>query len=527
MVSSKTYTPDIVDGTVTKFLSDVIIKSEQYCRVYVADTLTNGAPAIEDLAPVGDWVLVDNYIHFYTAPVNKYVVIEVATSTEELGDILAGAAVERAEAAADEAEAARDASEASATSANNDASSASSNATEALTSATNASTSATNAATSEANAATSATNASTSAGQALTYSQDAGTYATSAYNSKVDAETAKTAAESALDSFTDLYLGAKEVDPALDNNGDALQTGAMYFNSVAGEMRTYNGSVWVTGYVDISGHLASTSNPHSVTAAQVGLGPVAWDSGVGAFVVPKDAVQNDSYGTLYTTNTGSKNSSITAHNGYGGSQLMKWDANGTRLGNRYTSNGGSGHLYLTTGNDVVSMTIDDSHNVNTTGDIYHGANDVFNNGNALFWWNAAGTGVLGVFSVTNADVVSVGSPSMQLNLQTANSRPQFNGYEQVPIRAEAYVTDSGVLIASMGISSVVKEATGQYLITLSRAFNSANDIHPIATIRAISSTYGCIRADAISASQIRVFTSNTSGTATDAYFNLIVPAYHL
>ena len=103
-----------------------------------------------------------------------------------------------------------------------------------------------------------ASSASTSAGQALTYAQDAGTYATSAYNSKVDVETAKTAAEAALDSFTDVYLGSKEVEPTLDNDNNPLQLGALYFNSVAGEMRVYDGSTWVTAYVNISGVVTET-----------------------------------------------------------------------------------------------------------------------------------------------------------------------------------------------------------------------------------------------------------------------------
>jgi len=53
------------------------------------------------------------------------------------------------------------------------------------------------------------------------------------------AEAAQTAAELALDSFDDRYLGAKAANPTLDNDGDALITGATYFNSVANVMRVY------------------------------------------------------------------------------------------------------------------------------------------------------------------------------------------------------------------------------------------------------------------------------------------------
>ena len=77
-----------------------------------------------------------------------------------------------------------------------------------LGSATVAATSATNAATSETNAATSATNAATS---------------------ETNAATSATNAAASYDNFDDRYLGAKSSAPTVDNDGDALITGALYF----------------------------------------------------------------------------------------------------------------------------------------------------------------------------------------------------------------------------------------------------------------------------------------------------------
>ena len=48
------------------------------------------------------------------------------------------------------------------------------------------------------------------------------------------------AAEAALDDFTDIYLGAKTSNPTLDNDGDALQDGAMYFNTTDNVMKVYD-----------------------------------------------------------------------------------------------------------------------------------------------------------------------------------------------------------------------------------------------------------------------------------------------
>jgi hypothetical protein len=56
-------------------------------------------------------------------------------------------------------------------------------------------------------------------------------------------------AAASFDSFDDRYLGAKTSDPTLDNDGNALLTGALYFNSVAGEMRVYSGSAWLASYL--------------------------------------------------------------------------------------------------------------------------------------------------------------------------------------------------------------------------------------------------------------------------------------
>jgi hypothetical protein len=74
--------------------------------------------------------------------------------------------------------------------------------------------------------------------------------------SKTAAQSAQTAAEAArdqtlaaYDSFDDRYLGTKASDPTLDNDGNALVAGALYFNSTSGVMKLYTGSAWVAAYV--------------------------------------------------------------------------------------------------------------------------------------------------------------------------------------------------------------------------------------------------------------------------------------
>ena len=105
-----------------------------------------------------------------------------------------------------------------------------------------------NAATSESNASTSETNAATSESNAATSASNASTSATNAASSESNALTYKNAAEAAYDSFDDRYLGAKASAPSLDNDGNALIDGALYWDTTLNAMRVYDlgGAAWAT-----------------------------------------------------------------------------------------------------------------------------------------------------------------------------------------------------------------------------------------------------------------------------------------
>lgn len=62
------------------------------------------------------------------------------------------------------------------------------------------------------------------------------------------ASASASAAAASYDSFDDRYLGSKSADPTLDNDGAALLTGALYWNSSAKEMRVYDGASWQVAY---------------------------------------------------------------------------------------------------------------------------------------------------------------------------------------------------------------------------------------------------------------------------------------
>ena len=220
-----------------------------------------------------------------------------------------------------EAEASATAAASSATSAATSATSASSSASSASTDASAAAASALAAANSETAAATSELNAAASEAAAGISESNAATSETNAQTAQTAAETAQTAAEAAqalteaakdstlaaFDSFDDRYLGAKASDPTTDNDGDPLQSGMLYFNTVSGVMNVYDGSAWVAAYVSAAGVLIAANNLSdltSTTTARSNLGVV-----IGTDVQAHSAVL-DATTASYTTAEETKLSGI-------------------------------------------------------------------------------------------------------------------------------------------------------------------------------------------------------------------------
>jgi hypothetical protein len=69
-------------------------------------------------------------------------------------------------------------------------------------------------------------------------------YVDTVAGSATAAAASATAAAASYDSFDDRYLGSKSSAPTLDNDGNALITGAIYWNSVTNAMYAWTGSEW-------------------------------------------------------------------------------------------------------------------------------------------------------------------------------------------------------------------------------------------------------------------------------------------
>lgn len=99
-------------------------------------------------------------------------------------------------------------------------------------------------------------------GQAVTDAAAASSASASA------AATSEANAAASLDSFDDRYLGAKAVDPTLDNDGNALLTGALYWNTASNTFKAWTGSAWATFTVNAQPLDAQLTTLAGITAQQ-------------------------------------------------------------------------------------------------------------------------------------------------------------------------------------------------------------------------------------------------------------------
>jgi len=129
-------------------------------------------------------------------------------------------------------------------------------------------------------AAASASSATSKAGEALTSANNAASSASAAAGSASSAATSASNAAAAYDAFDDRYLGSKATDPAVDNDGNALIVGALYFNSGSKVMKVWDGSAWSATYLPATGYLPTSGGAMTgdITFAGTQTFPIAFDA---------------------------------------------------------------------------------------------------------------------------------------------------------------------------------------------------------------------------------------------------------
>jgi hypothetical protein len=110
----------------------------------------------------------------------------------------------------------------------------------------------------------SATSAATSASNAATSETNAANSATAASGSASAASSSASSAAASYDSFDDRYLGPKASAPTVDNDGNTLLTGALYWNTTSSNLFVWSGSVW-TSAAFTAGSFATLTGTETLT----------------------------------------------------------------------------------------------------------------------------------------------------------------------------------------------------------------------------------------------------------------------
>jgi hypothetical protein len=130
----------------------------------------------------------------------------------------------------------------------------------------------------------STTSAAGSASAAATSATASANSATASASSATASANSATAAAASYDDFDDRYLGAKSSAPTVDNDGDALVVGALFFDTSSNSMKVYSSGGWVAAGSSVNGtsqrfdYVVGT-NSGSYTDSSTTTFPCTYDAG--------------------------------------------------------------------------------------------------------------------------------------------------------------------------------------------------------------------------------------------------------
>ena len=159
------------------------------------------------------------------------------------------------------------------------------------------------------------------------------------------AQAAQVQAEAALDELTDLYLGSKPSEPTVDNDGDALVSGALFYDTTVSNMKVYDGSAWQLAYAPVSGYLPTTGGAMTgalTTTSTIDGRDVATDgTALDTAVTKLSTIDDNANNYVHPTDAGNK------HIPTGGTvgQILENSASGTAVWTD-ASSGASGYVTM-------------------------------------------------------------------------------------------------------------------------------------------------------------------------------------
>ena len=117
------------------------------------------------------------------------------------------------------------------------------------------------------------------------------------------------AAAASYDSFDDRYLGAKSSAPTLDNDGNALVTGALYWNTTSNLMFVWSGSAW--GSISSSAEIYRYR--YTASGGETSISGIDANGATLSYIVGKEQVYLNGVLLVRTSDyTASNGSSITS-----------------------------------------------------------------------------------------------------------------------------------------------------------------------------------------------------------------------
>jgi hypothetical protein len=302
---------------------------------------------------------------------------------------------------------------------------------------------------------------------------------TSASSATVSASSAATSASSAAttyDNFDDRYLGSKSSAPTVDNDGNTLLVGAIYWNSTLNNMYVWSGSTWVqiaTTSVYTAPTIGTTSIGSGATVSTItaltlsgglasadptvdlGLATKQYVDAVTAainFHAPVKLATTSNLSVTYNNGSSGVGATLTATgNGRGSIDSVNISTNDRILVKDQTTQLQNGIYTVTTqggaGTPFVLTRATDNDN---TAEI--------RNGDVIF--TTAGTVNNGVtFVNTSTDPVTLGTTAITFSVYTSASLPSQTG------QSGKYLTTDGTTASWGTVSSYTAPTLGTTVVT--------------------------------------------------------------